>query len=397
MVVTGERTLIYDVALCLRQEEEAWGEEVIERILTAIPGYAGLAMDDVLPLTKTLICLLLDDTLNDRPSSGDDHRQLWERMGEERAAQGVPLEDLLHAWRIGLDVIRERIHSIAEEIQAPPAALLGMLERCLTWTDAGMLASAAGHRRAEIESARRKMDFHVNFLRRLLSSGLSADDLRLVADYSINRQRSFHAVRARPRSEAEASRLQRLLRPSQGSDQRDGLIAVIDGDICGFVAMLPTNCDMTVGASEQVTLADMPRAFRLATRALDVGIALGREEIVHFEDLGMLPAVQADDEVSAVLADRHIKPLEEMGQSGLAILETLERFIRNGLRYEVTAKEMFVHVNTVRYRVNRFEEVTSQSLRDGDTIATVWWSLAQRRLIPGTSGVPGSQPDVASR
>jgi DNA-binding PucR family transcriptional regulator len=41
---------------------------------------------------------------------------------------------------------------------------------------------------------------------------------------------------------------------------------------------------------------------------------------------------------------------------------------------------MFLHVNTVRYRLRRFEELTGTSLRRVEDLVQIWWALRRARL-----------------
>jgi DNA-binding PucR family transcriptional regulator len=45
-----------------------------------------------------------------------------------------------------------------------------------------------------------------------------------------------------------------------------------------------------------------------------------------------------------------------------------------------TARELGVHVNTVRHRLNRFEEATGRSLHETEAIVEVWWALQRQQL-----------------
>jgi DNA-binding PucR family transcriptional regulator len=45
-----------------------------------------------------------------------------------------------------------------------------------------------------------------------------------------------------------------------------------------------------------------------------------------------------------------------------------------------TAEHIYVHPNTVRYRINRFEEITGAHLRDARTAFEVWWALEHTAL-----------------
>jgi DNA-binding PucR family transcriptional regulator len=40
-----------------------------------------------------------------------------------------------------------------------------------------------------------------------------------------------------------------------------------------------------------------------------------------------------------------------------------------------------VHPNTVRRRLDRFEEATGRSLRETETVVEVWWAVQRRRLV----------------
>jgi DNA-binding PucR family transcriptional regulator len=55
------------------------------------------------------------------------------------------------------------------------------------------------------------------------------------------------------------------------------------------------------------------------------------------------------------------------------------------MRVEATAKAMFVHANTLRYRLKRFEELTRCDLKDPDRRMEVWWALEKARLDAATA------------
>jgi hypothetical protein len=44
------------------------------------------------------------------------------------------------------------------------------------------------------------------------------------------------------------------------------------------------------------------------------------------------------------------------------------------------AKDVDVHPNTVRHRLERFKEITGRSLRETETLVELWWALQRRRL-----------------
>jgi len=123
-------------------------------------------------------------------------------------------------------------------------------------------------------------------------------------------------------------------------------------------------------------------SFRLATRALESAAAAGLTGLVGIDQLGLVPAVIADRDVGEEVTRRIIQPVLAQGKPGITLIDTVARYLGNDLRLELTAAQMFLHVNTVRYRLRRFEELTGTSLRHVDDLVQVWWAL-RRRSLPG--------------
>jgi len=80
-----------------------------------------------------------------------------------------------------------------------------------------------------------------------------------------------------------------------------------------------------------------------------------------------------------VLVDRYVRVWDGVA-GGDVVLETVARFLANDCVVDATARALGVHVNTVRHRLARFEEVTGRSLREVETLAEVWWALEAERV-----------------
>jgi hypothetical protein len=98
---------------------------------------------------------------------------------------------------------------------------------------------------------------------------------------------------------------------------------------------------------------DSPRpvlaAELLPERALD-GDALAREELIR-------------------------ELYEPLRRGGAALLETVSTYLEQGSSLEATAKLLFVHPNTVRYRLRRVTEVTGLVPSDGRAGFTLWVAI----------------------
>jgi DNA-binding PucR family transcriptional regulator len=151
-----------------------------------------------------------------------------------------------------------------------------------------------------------------------------------------------------------------------------------------------------VGIGGPVLAEHLPHAFSQATRALRTATALGRTGVYDIGALGLAPAVFADREIGDMAVRRILTPVETLSRSGENILETVQCYVENNLRLDVTAKAMWAHVNTVRYRLNRFEAYTGTSLRDVEDLALIWWALMRRRLTAEDKPVAGNTLEATS-
>ena len=261
------------------------------------------------------------------------------------------------------------------------ALLLEFLELSVAWADFGMLNVAEGHQRGELSRMREQHRAETNLVRRVLSGTAAPSEIRTaVTPLGLEPDKLYHAVRARPEPTVDVETIERYLEADGLVSRGNGLVAVIDGDVCGFVSRRPHGAAPTaVGLSEPSALSAMESAFKQAGRALDTALALGAKGIFELEDFGVQPAIAQDTDVGDAMVGRYVDPL--MAQSGgEAVLTTAERYLANDRNVDGTAKDLSVHPNTVRHRLVRFEEVTGRSLRDTETVVEVWWALQRRRL-----------------
>lgn len=315
--------------------------------------------------------------------AADEDVSAYEELGAVRARQGVTLSDLLQAYRVGCDVVRMCAYQIAPSGPGRESLLLRLLELTNAWSDHGMIATAAGHRRAELSLLRRVHERRVALVRRVLSGGLLTSHLRDAAEsYGIDVTAAYYAVRGRPADDHQVHDIETFLQTGTTAERPRGLVALIDGDVCGFVTELPRRpAPAVIGVAGPVPLHELAGMFRLATRALETAEALGSVGVFSIASLGLQPAIHADHDMGEVMLDRYVRPFEALGQSGVAILATVERYLQNDCRLEQTARELFVHVNTVRYRLRRFEELTGSSLRENAGLVEAWWALQRRRML----------------
>ena len=110
-------------------------------------------------------------------------------------------------------------------------------------------------------------------------------------------------------------------------------------------------------------------------------------------------ALAGDPPARRVLVDRIHRPLAAKGHAPL--LQTATAYLENGGSLEATARALFVHPNTVRYRLGRISEVTGYDLTTPREAWAVRIALAMGRLsaappVTPLASTPSRMPSVTA-
>lgn len=106
---------------------------------------------------------------------------------------------------------------------------------------------------------------------------------------------------------------------------------------------------------------------------------------VAADDLLPERALNGDDAARARLVSEFYEPLVGLGS---AVADTVAFYVERGGSVEATARALFVHPNTVRYRLRRCAEVTGLSPHDPRDAFALRLALTLGRLGPGSLGHP---------
>ncbi|MCU1373524.1 MAG: sugar diacid utilization regulator [Actinomycetia bacterium] len=180
----------------------------------------------------------------------------------------------------------------------------------------------------------------------------------------------FHAIRRAARDSGIASLLVgrggTVVLLSDRDGPWDGFSDAVTDELAGR-----THCRIGVGGS-YATPALVPRSHRearLALRLLEQ--AGGLEKVACFDQLGIyrILAEAGGVEAMADFVQEWLGALLDYdAHNGTAeLMTTLGSYLENGRRQAVTANALSVHVSTVKYRLQRIQEISGLDLGDGDT------------------------------
>lgn len=141
---------------------------------------------------------------------------------------------------------------------------------------------------------------------------------------------------------------------------------------------------LTVGVSSAIANhARLAVARREALWSLANAGGTGRTQIVRFRSQDSFAHwFPADLAALRVMVNSILGPIIEYdAANSTALLETLTAFFRNQRRVAQTARELYVHDNTLSYRLKRIEAITGRDLSDVQDMSELWLALKALTVV----------------
>lgn len=115
-----------------------------------------------------------------------------------------------------------------------------------------------------------------------------------------------------------------------------------------------------------------------------MAILFSNKDIVYYRSLDiirLLYPLKDGSEIQEYYTST-IKKIEKYDEvNGTSLMDTLEVFFRYDNKKTVVASKLFIHVETLRYRLNRIEEITGYSLDTSEGIFALQMGLKLKKLI----------------
>jgi hypothetical protein len=345
------------------------GEDVVAAVINEVPPYQGAWSDQMSATIQTAVKVALGGFLSVASGDGSDAAQATPpavqgayELGRGEARSGRTTEALLAAYRIGARVAWRELSTTAVEAGLAPEALVELAALVFAWIDEVSDASAAGHA-DELASAGRVRQQLLGRLGRMLLRGDAPDALDAAAERAGWIKPTTLTAALVPAAQvgpvlavvsqatlvlndvAELEDVTLLLVPDVHGRGRGALLRVLEGR--GAV----------VGPAKP--WRDARISYQRALRARDAG--LGPDT-----DQALVPLVlDADPEARADLREVVLAPLRKLRPTTAEKLtETLRAWLLHQGRREEIAAELFVHPQTVRYRLTQLREAYGDKLDD---------------------------------
>ena len=373
-------------ALVDRVDPAEVAREMVTAFRAEIPGYSRLPESvlagQILDVSQRNVELFFR-SITELRGPTEEELVPFRESARSRAEEGLPLEDVLNAYRLGGRLGWRALMAEAQPDEHP--ALLAAAEFLMRYIDSVSAVVAQTyldeHQHLVSEEERRQRALVDALVHPEREVPALRDLAERVGFPLANRYRPF--AKMLPGAPPHAhSQLASALRTR-------GVLALTEGDrVTGLAA---EDVDETVFARPRGPFAlgrAAPRAELAAAlddmrRLLDLARRNGLDGPIEVDAFVLELLLARAPDLGLRLADRVLGPLEsyaERRSSGL--LETLEAFLECELDRRATAQRLHVHPNTLDYRLRRIAELTTLDAGRPHDLALLELALAQRKLTP---------------
>ncbi|MER5844637.1 helix-turn-helix domain-containing protein [Streptomyces prasinus] len=384
--------------------------------LSVLHRAARILLDDLPRLTDQLVALLQDREPAYRSAIENDAAEIWQevhrslrhsiaslldprgvrdaarhcswKIGATRAEQGLPLDAVLHAFRLGGSLVWQSL--VDETSRAAPEdvrMLVHVASDVWNFVDEHCTVVADAYRQTERQLAWRREN-RVRLLAAALLDGTSriADlpETALALDLP---EHGRYVVVAVAGGFADCPGTQAVLAPGvrvhwHRSGETDyGIVPVPDGTE-PVVVEDEQPPGVRVGVSSAVEgLAAVGEARGLADTALSLCPDSGGT--VRLTEHLPAALVVSSPDLGAALADRLFGPLARLEPADAEVLlDTLATWLACDGSAQRASRRLYCHRNTVLNRLRRYEQLTGRSLSRPFDLVEVTLALTARRLLP---------------
>lgn len=294
-------------------------------------------------------------------------------LGRGEARAGRSSDALLAAYRVGARESWRELSMTAVDAGLSARTVARFAELVFAYIDELSAASVFGHA-DELATAGRVRQRYLDLLARQLVSGEEPETVRVTAETaSWPAPESLTAVLV---PAAQMSRVASVLSPGtlQVSDELPGLdpgeswaaLLVPDADGSRRPALLSVLAGRTAVVGPTRPWLSVRTSYHRAVRARHLA---GDGEVVDTDEHLVELVIGADEDAVADLRRRALAPLLQLGTgTGARLVETLRSWLLHQGRREDIAADLFVHPQTVRYRMNQIRQAYGDRLNDPRTI-----------------------------
>ena len=378
------------VVEAMRTDLPRVAEQVVRAVQAEVPSYAdpfrgrmGRNIENAVQLALGGFLGIASGESDDGPASFQQVYDAAYALGRGEARSGRTMEALLSAYRVGARVAWRDMSGSGVAAGLPADSVARFAELVFAYIDELSAASAAGHA-DELATTGRVRERYLDRLAQALLRGASADALEAAAERAEwEPPRTLSAVLV-PETRVRGLLAQvdaRTLHPTEqvaGLEEHPELtlLLVPDAEGANRQVLLRTMVGREAVLGPARPWRDVRSSYERALRVVELAVEPTTDVVDTEEHLTEL-VLGADPAALSDLREQVLAPLAELRPATAARLrETLRAWLLHHGRREEVASALFVHPQTVRYRMQQLRELYGGKLDDPDWVLRLTIALA---------------------
>ncbi|MDP5184901.1 helix-turn-helix domain-containing protein [Blastococcus sp. BMG 814] len=372
------------VAEAMRADLPAVAERAVEEIIVGVPSYADAFLGPMGRKISTAVELALRGFLQvaadggnvDAGTPGGPVVEAAYALGRGEARSGRSMDALLAAYRVGARVSWRDMSATAVRAGLDPMSLARFAELVFAYIDRLSAASVAGHADELASSGRARQRLLERLARGLLTGSPHTELAEMAQRAEWAPPRTLTAVLL-PEGRVRGALVSLDPRTLVATEDLPGLDApgelavllVPDADGAARGALLRGLAGRRAVVGPARAWWGVQASYGRALRALRLGVAEEDDAPLDTDARLAELVLRADEEALADLRARVLAPLQEVGETAREKLtETLRCWLLHHGRRDQVAAALYVHPQTVRYRMTQLRELYGPGLEDPQAV-----------------------------
>lgn len=358
---------------------ESLVDRAVDRSKQTLSAYTEITADEIREGILADIARAMGALVEGRALTDEDRAGMG-NIGDQRARQGVPLEQMLSVYRYTIDEIFNELWQAAEDGVIAHEQTVALTRELWRYADPIMDVAIEAYRARELQQAVADSQGRTALVHTLLLSPPGAAQIDPVLGAHLDPNASYVAIRAR----CERGDVRQLLLDLQQPGALEGAaVAPHEGDVIGYALRRPNarfGEGVVIGVGPAGPLASLPHSFAIATRVVETALDFGIDGVRSIDQLALQAVARSEDVLGDHLIKRYVDPCEPTTPAGEELLDTIRALLGHDLAVDQAASALWVHPNTVRNRMRRYEQLTGSSLRSVDDLVAIRLALLRSEL-----------------
>jgi len=383
-------------------------ERMLKQYLESIPSYRALpdvTLDQIRDVNRGNVRGFIRAMRAGRGPSSDEITMIRE-SASRRAREGVPLSALLAAYRTGAQIAWAEARVIIGDDHQRLAAGLDFATAVMSWIDEASGAAAQAYLSeyerltSDRETSRR------DFLDGVLGGELTTEEilargealgLEIALPYGVAivafaqhgpdetlLRNGQHRLRSMA---AELPNADRSLVVTRGDElvlifPAEGEADAMAGHLASFIeragGVIGVDLSAGLGRSRE-SVTELSGSYREASIALAAARAGSSSPLAVYGEVLIEELILRERAVARRLAQTILEPLDQHPD----LLATLVAYMTHGPSLPAVAKRLYLHPNTVAYRLARVKELTGRDPKSPAGVAELFLALRASQLVGG--------------